>query len=184
MRATLRRASVSKGQAMVGPCSDSIRATRPGWFSRRKARSPVRWDRRFSPGGSRTVGRVWCGSLPARCEAPCKCISAGPAIGCVCGARAGLAVRELRALIEQGLRLITSDRSQKTRRALPVYVTVRDYEMGVSGALSGFGFAPYLERSRFVRHTTSPVREPLPVSRSAVEVRQEVPARSQSQWCK
>jgi hypothetical protein len=97
---------------------------------------------------------------------------------------AGLAVRELRALIEQGLRLITSDRTQKTRRTLPVYVTVRDYEMGVSGALSGFGFAPYLERSRFVRHTTSPVRDPLPVSRSTVEVRQEVPARSQSQWCK
>jgi hypothetical protein len=97
---------------------------------------------------------------------------------------AGLAVRELRALIEQGLRLITSDRAQKTRHALPVYVTVRDYEIGVSGALSGFGFAPYLERSRFVRHTTSPVRDPLPAVRMPVEVRQEVPARSQSQWCK
>jgi hypothetical protein len=95
-----------------------------------------------------------------------------------------LAVRELRALIEQGLRLIPSDRSQKTRHALPVYVTVRDYEMGLSGVLSGFGFAPYLDRVRFVRHTTSPVREAFPVTRPAVEVRQEVPARSQSQWCK
>ncbi len=93
----------------------------------------------------------------------------------------GLAVRELRALIEQGLRLITSDRAQKTRRALPVYVTVRDYEMGLSGALSGFGFAPYLDRVRFVRHTTVPVRELAAAGRSAQEVRQEVPARSQSQ---
>ncbi len=93
----------------------------------------------------------------------------------------GLAVREVRALIEQGLRLITAERAQKTGRALPVYVTVRDYEMGVSGALSGFGFAPYLERLRFVRHTTSPVRESLPATRATVEVLQEVPARSQSQ---
>jgi len=97
---------------------------------------------------------------------------------------AALAAREMRALIEQGLRLITSDRTQKTRRALPVYVTVRDYEIGVSGVLSGFGFAPYLERSRFVRHTASPVREPLPVVRASVEVRHEAPARSQSHWCK
>ena len=181
MRVILRRASGSKGQVMVGRCSDSMRATLPGWFSRRKGRSRVRWDHLFSPGGSRTVGKVSCGSLPARCEAPCRCISAGLATGCVCGARPGWRYASCAALIEQGLRLITSDRTQKTRRTLPVYVTVRDYEMGVSGALSGFGFAPYLERSRFVRHTTSPVRDPLPVSRSTVEVRQEVPARSQSQ---
>jgi hypothetical protein len=99
----------------------------------------------------------------------------------------GLGVRELRALVEQGLHLITSDRAtsdrtQKTRRPLPIYVTVRDYETGLSGALTGFGFAPYLDRARFVRHTIAPVREPVSVSRSPVEVRQEVPARSQSQW--
>ena len=93
----------------------------------------------------------------------------------------GLAVRELRTLIEQGLRLITNDRSKKTRRALPVYVTVRDYEMGLSGALSGFGFAPYLDRVRFVRHTTVPVRELVVAARSTQEVRREVPARTQSQ---
>jgi hypothetical protein len=100
----------------------------------------------------------------------------------------GLGVRELRALVEQGLHLITrdratSDRTQKARRPLPIYVTVRDYEIGLSGALTGFGFAPYLERARFVRHTIAPVREPVSVARSPVEVRQEVPARSQSQWC-
>ncbi len=93
----------------------------------------------------------------------------------------GLAVRELRALIEQGLRLITSRPSQKKQRALPVYVTVRDYEIGLSGALSGFGFAPYIDRARFVRHTTAPLREPIAAVRSIPEVRQEVPARSQSQ---
>jgi hypothetical protein len=93
----------------------------------------------------------------------------------------GLAVRELRALIEQGLRLISTDRTQKVRHALPIYVTVRDYEMGLSGALSGLGFAPYLDRVRFVRHTTVPVRELAAAARSTQEVRQEAPARSQSQ---
>jgi len=93
----------------------------------------------------------------------------------------GLALRELRALIEQGLRLVTNVRSQKKQRVLPVYVTVRDYEAGLSGALSGFGFAPYIDRVRFVRHTTAPVRELSAAARSTQEVRQEVPARSQSQ---
>jgi hypothetical protein len=93
----------------------------------------------------------------------------------------GLAVRELRALIEQGLRLITGGPSQKKRRVLPVYVTVRDYETGLSGALSGFGFAPYMDRARFVRHTIAPIREPTAAVRSIPEGRQEVPARSQSQ---
>jgi hypothetical protein len=92
----------------------------------------------------------------------------------------GLAVRELRALIEQGLRFVTNVRSQKKQRVLPVYVTVRDYETGLSGALSGFGFAPYIDRARYVRHTTAPVRE-LAVARVTQEVRREVPARSQSQ---
>ena len=96
----------------------------------------------------------------------------------------GLAVREQRTLIEQGLHLITSERTQKTRHPLPVYVTVRDYDMGLSSALSGFGFAPYLDRTRFVRHTTVPVRESVLTSRPVVEARQEAPARSQSQWCK
>jgi len=93
----------------------------------------------------------------------------------------GLAMREQRALIEQGLRLITSRPMPKRQRALPVYVTVRDYEIGLSGALSGFGFAPYIDRARFVRHTTAPIREPIAAARSIPEVRQEVPAHSQSQ---
>jgi hypothetical protein len=96
---------------------------------------------------------------------------------------AGLGVRELRAIVEQGLHLIASDHGQRARRPLPVYVTVRDYETGLSGTLSGFGFAPYLDRARFVRHTIAPVREPAPAARPTVEVRQEIPAHSQSQWC-
>lgn len=93
----------------------------------------------------------------------------------------GLAGREVRSLVEQGLRVMASDPSQRKRRAVPVYTTVRDYETGLSGVLSGLGFAPYLDRARFVKHTTASVREPIALVRSGLEVRQEVPAGSQSQ---
>jgi hypothetical protein len=92
----------------------------------------------------------------------------------------GLSGRELRGLVEQGLRLIYHSGSHGTRHALPVYATVRDYEIGLSSVLTGFGFAPFTERVRFVKHTAVPVRESQPVSLSTMEVRQEAPARSQS----
>jgi hypothetical protein len=88
-----------------------------------------------------------------------------------------LSARELRSLIEQGLRQIA--RTRGVRRAMPVYVTVRDYEIGVRGGLTGFGFAPYMERTRFVKHTVAAVRQAVPAARAAIEVRQEVPVRSE-----
>jgi hypothetical protein len=92
----------------------------------------------------------------------------------------GVSVRELRSLVEQGLRLVSNTPSRQTRHGLPVYVTVRDYEPGLSSVLTEFGFAPYTDRSRFVKHTVVPVRELQPVTLAALEVRQELPARSQS----
>ena len=91
-----------------------------------------------------------------------------------------LTTRELRALVGQGLRLITVSRSRRGRAGLPVYATVRGYEVSLGGALTGFGFAPYLDRVRFVKHTIAVVRESLPAALTALETRQEVAVRSQS----
>ncbi|PKO23915.1 MAG: hypothetical protein CVU38_01475 [Chloroflexi bacterium HGW-Chloroflexi-1] len=90
-----------------------------------------------------------------------------------------LAARELRALIDQGLRSIATTRSRGARKPLPVYATVRDYEIGLSGALTGLGFAPYVDRARSVKHTPPAVRESLPATLPALDGRQEVPVRSQ-----
>jgi hypothetical protein len=89
-----------------------------------------------------------------------------------------LASRELRSLVEQGLRAIATDRDGKGA-ARPVYATVRDYEAGLSSVLTGFGFAPYASRARFVKHTTATVRRPVTSAVAAREVRQEVPVRTQ-----
>jgi hypothetical protein len=91
-----------------------------------------------------------------------------------------LTARELRALVEQGLGLLATLPPRRRLGNLPVYATVRDYEIGLSGALTGFGFAPYTDRARFVKHTVAArrvaVRAPLPV----LEATQKVPARSQA----
>ena len=57
-----------------------------------------------------------------------------------------LAAREVRLLIEQGLRHLNGARSARDRRDVPVYATVREYDMNLSGGLIGFGFAPYMDR--------------------------------------
>jgi hypothetical protein len=78
--------------------------------------------------------------------------------------------RELRSLVSQGLWMI-GETSKRTRSA-PVYVTVRDYETGIGGVLTGFGFAPYAYRARFVRHVGATVPRKMPVAFPAVEVGQ------------
>ncbi len=90
-----------------------------------------------------------------------------------------LAPRELRALIAQGLAHLAT--VSRLRRSLPVYVTVRDYEIGLSGALIGFGFAPFMDRARFVRHTLATARAPQLVPLVVREVRQEMPVRMRAQ---
>lgn len=86
-----------------------------------------------------------------------------------------LAARELRVLLEQGLLLIDAAKLRWDRKPRPVYATVRDYEIGLSGALTGFGFAPYCDRARFVKHTVATVHEALPAMLTGLEARQEVP---------
>jgi hypothetical protein len=89
-----------------------------------------------------------------------------------------LTPRDLRGLVEQGLRLIDMAPQPRRRRSLPVYATVRDYEAGLGSTLTGFGFAPFMDRARFVRHTTVMLREPHPAPLTALEARGEVPAAS------
>jgi len=91
-----------------------------------------------------------------------------------------LGARDSRSLVEQSLRTIYNAERRGRRRALPVYATVRDYEVGLDRILTGFGFASYMDRARFVKHTVMPVREQQTVTRPALDVRGEVPARSQS----
>jgi hypothetical protein len=90
-----------------------------------------------------------------------------------------LSAREARSLVEQGLRVIALAQSRGKTRPLPVYTTVRDYEIGLSGALTGFGFAPYADRARFVKHTVAPVREPMmATAMPALETGSKVVART------
>lgn len=90
-----------------------------------------------------------------------------------------LSAREARSLIEQGLRLIAAAPPASNARLLPVYTTVRDYERDLGGALTGFGFAPYTDRVRFVKHTVAPIREPtLPAAVPALEPAPKVVART------
>jgi hypothetical protein len=74
-----------------------------------------------------------------------------------------LSAREIRGLVEQGLRLLRSDPRTWHRASIPVYATVRDYDTGLSGALTGFGFAPFTDRARYVRHTLGTATKRLPV---------------------
>lgn len=87
--------------------------------------------------------------------------------------------RELRGLIEQALRWIGA--SSPPRRPLPVYVTVRDYESGISSVLTGFGFAPFMDRARFVKHTVAAARAPAAVPSVGREIWQEVPLQSRAE---
>jgi hypothetical protein len=83
---------------------------------------------------------------------------------------AGATPRERRGLVAEGLRLIAD--KEKGARPAPIYATVRDYDVGMGGILTGFGFAPYAYRTRFVRHVGATVRNVLPVTFPAVEVGQ------------
>ncbi len=85
-----------------------------------------------------------------------------------------LSTREVRLLIEHGLRML--DKSSPFNRGgqSPLYVTVRDYDMNLSGALVSFGFAPLMERARFVKHTAAVVRIAEPVPTAVRELAREI----------
>jgi hypothetical protein len=85
-----------------------------------------------------------------------------------------LTARELRLLVEQGLRLIASAHLPLWWSKAPVYVSVRDYDAGLSGALTGFGFTPFVERARSVRHTLAPCRKRVTLPLAALEAPQKI----------
>lgn len=82
-----------------------------------------------------------------------------------------LSAREVRLLIEQGLRHLDGARPMRDGRGAPVYVTVRDYDINLSSALIGFGFAPLMERARLVKHTVVRLPANHPVAEMARELR-------------
>jgi hypothetical protein len=91
-----------------------------------------------------------------------------------------LSTREVRLLIEQGLRILDKPGPLQEGRGSPVYVTVRDYDINLGGALVSFGFAPLMERARFVKHTTASIRIAEPVPSAVRELAREVGVRSTS----
>jgi hypothetical protein len=89
-----------------------------------------------------------------------------------------LSTREVRFLIEQGLHGLAKA-ANLTGRSSPVYVTVRDYDMNLSGGLIANGFAPFMERARFVRHTAAVIRAAEPVPTAVRELAPEIGVHSQ-----
>lgn len=85
-----------------------------------------------------------------------------------------LSTREVRLLVEHGLRTLDKASPFNGGHQGPVYATVRDYEMNLSGALISFGFAPLMERARFVKHTTAMVRVAEPVPTAVRELAREM----------
>lgn len=85
-----------------------------------------------------------------------------------------LSAREVRLLIEQGLRSLDKPASLRNGHPAPVYSTVRDYNMNLSGSLVSSGFAPLMERARFVKHTTAVVRVAEPASTTVRELAHEL----------
>jgi hypothetical protein len=100
----------------------------------------------------------------------------------VWGANA-LSSREVRALVTQGLRVLANSpalRSGPDTGARPVYATVRDYDGGLSAALTDLGFAPFTDRARFVKHTAASRRAQAPAALPVREATSEVLVRGQA----
>lgn len=87
-----------------------------------------------------------------------------------------LSAREVRLLIGLGLQRLTEKMAPRDGGDA-VYVTVRDYDVNLSAALTGFGFAPFMERARMVKHTSAGVRVPEPIPAAAREMVGELPVR-------
>lgn len=60
---------------------------------------------------------------------------------------------------------------------VPVYIGVREYHGGVGAVLTDYGFAPFTDRAKMVKHLVQWVRNPAPLLAPALEsVREVVPA--------
>ncbi len=65
---------------------------------------------------------------------------------------------------------------QKRLIRLPVYVGVRDYQGGVGSVLADYGFAPFLDRAKMVKHSVQWVKHVAPVLLPVLEARPEIAA--------
>jgi hypothetical protein len=82
-----------------------------------------------------------------------------------------LSQREVRGLVEQGARVL-ANLPARAEGPRPVYATVRDYDGGLSAALTDLGFAPFTDRARFVKYTVATRRVQAP---AALPVREAAP---------
>ncbi|MCS6827195.1 MAG: hypothetical protein NZ553_11325 [Caldilinea sp.] len=78
-------------------------------------------------------------------------------------------MRTMRTLLEQALSVMTLNRWRG-----PVYFAVSDYQRGVSAALEEFGFAPFCDRVRMVKHMVKWVRESVFSAAPLVETAGEI----------
>ena len=83
-----------------------------------------------------------------------------------------------RGLVEEGLHLLMRS-AGRSGLALPIFASVRDYEVGLGDALIAHGFAPYADRVRMVKHTMSAARMTASSYPAAADKVIEAPARSQ-----
>jgi len=59
---------------------------------------------------------------------------------------------------------------------LPIYIGVREYHGGLSTILTDYGFAPFTDRAKMVKHVVQWVRNPAPLLAPALEnIREVVP---------
>lgn len=72
--------------------------------------------------------------------------------------------RRLRRLIGFGLKTTWTDAARA-----PVYIGVSDYHGGLSSVLDEFGFAPFTDRAKMVKHVLAWVKEGVPASLPLLE---------------
>jgi len=74
-------------------------------------------------------------------------------------------------LINHALTVISQE-----HKAQPIYLGVREYHGGLGVALADYGFAPFTDRAKMVRHVVQWVRNPVPMLVPALEsIREVVP---------
>lgn len=70
----------------------------------------------------------------------------------------------IHALLRYGLQILGTNKQH-----LPIYMGVRDYHGGMSSILTEYGFAPFTDRARMVRHVPAWARQAAPYRMPAVE---------------
>lgn len=76
--------------------------------------------------------------------------------------------------LQQLLGFALTEIRQRRMLRLPVYVGVRDYQGGVGSVLADYGFAPFLDRAKMVKHLVQWVKQVAPVFMPVLEARPEI----------